>query len=144
MDQMLLNTGQKRFQTRAGTIKDFGEWNISPNDIGALSKETVERILQERNTDQIHQIMYVPLKNTKDLAWLIHSVRDVLKEEKDEEVALELADVLYFFVVPHYKKTIVANESVSQDVDIIFSILTKWEHPGIDELVEDMKEVLKN
>ncbi|WP_338527746.1 hypothetical protein V6Z54_04375 [Bacillus sp. MAG717A] len=109
--------------------------NISSNTIGALSKESAERILKVRNIDQIHQLMYVPIENHEDLKWLIHSLHKAIMDEKDVRVALELADLLYFFVVPAYKEELMSREDLSQMVSDILFMLDLWTDENIIELV---------
>ncbi|MFP3325973.1 hypothetical protein R0K05_23255, partial [Planococcus sp. SIMBA_160] len=81
--------------------------NISSTEIGALSKEAAERILQTKDTDDIHLLMYVPIEKKADLNWLIESVGQALGDEDEDNVALEFADLLYFFIIPFYKEYIV-------------------------------------
>ncbi|WP_231730862.1 hypothetical protein [Bacillus sp. AM 13(2015)] len=97
MDQNLLQMDQVRSEDELAVV------NISSTEIGALSKETAERILQTQDTDYIHQLMYVPIEKKEDLNWLIQSVGEALDDENEDDAALEFADLLYFFVIPLYE-----------------------------------------
>ncbi|UYO36123.1 hypothetical protein NF868_02655 [Bacillus zhangzhouensis] len=117
--------------------------NISSNTIGALSKESAERILRGRNIDEIHQLMYVPIENHEDLKWLIHSLYKAIVDEKDVRVALELADLLYFFVVPAYKEELMGQKDMSHMVNDILFMLDLWTDENIIELVDAIQYELQ-
>lgn len=117
--------------------------NISSNTVGALSKESAERILRGRDTDEIHQLMYVPIENYEDLKWLIHTLHKAIMDEKDVRVVLELADVLYFFVVPAYKEELMSKKDLSHMVNDILFMLDLWTDENIIELVNSIQYELK-
>lgn len=117
--------------------------NISSNTVGALSKESAERILSGRDTDEIHQLMYVPIENHEDLKWLIHSLHKAIMDEKDVRVVLELADLLYFFVVPAYKEELMSQEDLSHMVNDILFMLDHWTDENIIELVDAIQYELQ-
>ncbi|MFI8626306.1 hypothetical protein ACIGEH_18865 [Bacillus altitudinis] len=118
---------------------EFSFLNISSNTVGALSKEFAERILKERKVDEIHQLMYVPIENHEDLKWLIYSLHKAIMDEKDVSVVLELADLLYFFIVPAYKEELMCKEDLSHMMDDILFILDLWTDENIIELVNSIQ-----
>ncbi|AVM22858.1 hypothetical protein [Bacillus pumilus] len=117
--------------------------NISSNAIGALSKESAERILKRRDTNEIHQLMYVPIENDNDLKWLVHSLHQIIMNEKDVHVVLELADLLYFFIVPFYKEELVSRGELSYMMNDILFILDLWTNQDLIELVDAIQFELK-
>ncbi|KEP26993.1 hypothetical protein [Bacillus zhangzhouensis] len=117
--------------------------NISSNTIGALSKESAEKILKIKDTNEIHQLMYVPIENLGDLKWLIQSLHKAIMEEKDVRVVLELVDLLYFFVVPFYKEKLMSHEGLSQLMNDMLFILDLWTDQEIIELVDAIQFELK-
>ncbi|MGE6626793.1 hypothetical protein [Bacillus pumilus] len=117
--------------------------NISSNAIGALSKESAERILKRKDTNEIHQLMYVPIENYDDLKWLIQSIHQIIMDEKDVHVVLELADLLYFFVVPFYKKELVSRGELSYLMNDMLFILDLWTNQDLIELVDAIQFELK-
>lgn len=117
--------------------------NISSNTVGALSKESAERILRGRDTDEIHQLMYVPIENYEDLKWLIHTLHKAIMDEKDVRVVLELADLLYFFVVPAYKEELMSKKDLSHMVNDILFMLDLWTDENIIELINSIQYELK-
>ncbi|MFJ5965829.1 MULTISPECIES: hypothetical protein [unclassified Bacillus (in: firmicutes)] len=110
--------------------------NISSKTIGALSKESAEHILKIRDTDYIHQLMYVPIENDDDLKWFIQSLHKAIIKENDFSVVLELADLLYFFVVPFYKEKFKSHEGLSQLMNDMIFFLELWKDQEIIELVD--------
>ncbi|MCM2991234.1 hypothetical protein M3580_18750 [Bacillus safensis] len=134
MDQNLLQMNQVRSEDELAVV------NISSTEIGALSKETAERILQMKDTDYIHQLMYVPIEKKEDLNWLIQSVGEALDDNDD--AALELADLLYFFVIPFYKEYIVMDHHLYECIDGLLVRLASRAHPDILTLVDVMRDDL--
>ncbi|PRS71441.1 hypothetical protein C6Y04_18675 [Bacillus sp. GBSW2] len=137
MDTMLVN----RFNREDHHESLF--LNIPSNAIGALSKESAERILKKKDTNEIHQLMYVPIENSDDLKWLIHSLHKIIMDEKDVQVVLELADLLYFFVVPFYKEELVSQGELSCLMNDMLFILDLWTNQEVIELVEVIQLELK-
>ena len=82
MDQNLLQMNQVRSEDELAVV------NISSTEIGALSKEAAERILQMKDTDNIHQLMYVPIEKKADLNWLIQCVGQALEVEDNDSLHL--------------------------------------------------------
>ncbi|MFX0571854.1 hypothetical protein [Bacillus pumilus] len=136
MDQNLLQMNQVRSEDELAVV------NISSTEIGALSKEAAERILQTNDTDNIHQLMYVPIEKKADLNWLIQSVGQALEDEDDDNVALELADLLYFFVIPFYKEYILREHHLYECIDDLLVRLASWAHSDIHTLVDAMRDDL--
>ncbi len=136
MDQNLLQMNQVRSEDELDVV------NISSTDIGALSKEAAERILQTKDTDIIHQLMYVPIEKKADLHWLIQRIGQALEDEDDDIVALELADLLYFFVIPFYKEFILRESRLYECIDDLLVRLASWAHSDIHTLVEAIRDDL--
>jgi len=136
MDQNLLQMDQVRSEDELAVV------NISSTEIGALSKETAERILQTKDTDDIHQLMYVPIEKKADLNWLIQSVGQALDDEAEDDAALEFADLFYFFVIPFYKKYIVRDHHLYECVEDLLVRLASRTHSDIHTLVDAMRDDL--
>ncbi|MCK6164851.1 hypothetical protein KZX64_16135 [Bacillus pumilus] len=136
MDQNLLQMNRVRSEDELAVV------NISSTEIGALSKEAAERILQTKDTDIIHQLMYVPIEKKADLHWLIQSVGQALEDEDDDNVALELADLLYFFVIPFYKEYILREHHLYECIDDLLVRLASRTHSDIHTLVDAMRDDL--
>ncbi|MBQ4816979.1 hypothetical protein QPL77_02985 [Bacillus pumilus] len=136
MDQNLLQMNQVRSEDELAVV------NISSTEIGALSKEAAERILQTKDTDHIHQIMYVPIERKADLHWLIQRIGQALEVEDNDIVALELADLLYFFVIPFYKEYILRERHLYECIDDLLARLASWAHSDIHTLVDAMRDDL--
>ncbi|MEH7652139.1 hypothetical protein [Bacillus safensis] len=134
MDENLLQMNQVRSEDELAVV------NISSTEIGALSKETAERILQMKDTDYIHQLMYVPIEKKEDLNWLIQSVGEALDDNDD--AALELADLLCFFVIPFYKEYIVMDHHLYECIDDLLIRLASRAHSDILTLVDVMRDDL--
>ncbi|MGX9292887.1 hypothetical protein ACSLGF_17160 [Bacillus sp. A015] len=136
MGQNVLQMNQERSEDELAVL------NISSKDIGALSKETAERILQTKDTDEIHQLMYVPIERKADLNWLIQSVGQALDDEAEDDVALEFADLLYFFVIPFYGEYILRDHHLYECIDDLLVRLASRAHSDIDTLIDMMREDL--
>ncbi|GLF91614.1 hypothetical protein Saga11_28730 [Bacillus safensis] len=136
MDQNLLQMDQVRSEDELAVV------NISSAEIGALSKETAEQILQRKDTDHIHQLMYVPIEKKADLNWLIQSVGQALDDEAEDDAALEFADLLYFFVIPFYKEYIVRDHHLYECVEDLLVRLASRTHSDIRALVDAMRDDL--
>lgn len=136
MDQNLMQMNQLRSEDELVIV------NISSTEIGALSKEAAERILQTKDTDNIHQLMYVPIEKKADLNWLIQSVGKALEDEDEDNVALEFADLLYFFVIPFYKEYILREQHLYECIDDLLVRLASWAHSDIHTLVDAMRDNL--
>ncbi|MFJ6206605.1 hypothetical protein [Bacillus pumilus] len=136
MDQNLLQMNQVRSEDELAVV------NISSTEIGALSKEAAERILQTKDTDDIHLLMYVPIEKKADLIWLIESVGQVLEDEDEDNVALEFADLLYFFVIPFYKEYILREHHLYECMDDLLVRLASRTHSDIHTLVDAMRDDL--
>ncbi len=136
MDQNLLQMNQVRSEDELAVV------NISSTEIGALSKEAAERILQTKDTDHIYQIMYVPIEKKADLHWLIQRIGQALEVEDNDIVALELADLLYFFVIPFYKEYILMERHLYECIDDLLARLASWAHSDIHTLVDAMRDDL--
>ncbi|WP_368197911.1 hypothetical protein AB3G27_03045 [Bacillus pumilus] len=136
MDQNLLQMNQVRSEDELAVV------NISSTEIGALSKEAAERILQMKDTDHIHQLMYVPIEKKADLHWLIQRVGQALEVEDNDIVALELVDLLYFFVIPFYKEYILREHHLYECIDDLLVRLASWAHSDIHTLVDAMRDDL--
>lgn len=87
--------------------------------------------------------MYVPIENYEDLKWLIHTLHKAIMDEKDVRVVLELADLLYFFVVPAYKEELMSKKDLSHMVNDILFMLDLWTDENIIELVNSIQYELK-
>lgn len=136
MDQNLLQMDQVRSEDELEVV------NISSTEIGALSKETAERILQRKDTDDIHQLMYVPIEKKADLNWWIQSVGQALDDEAEDDAALEFADLLYFFVIPFYKEYIVRDHHLYECVEDLLVRLASRTHSDIHTLVDATRDNL--
>ncbi|MEH7731243.1 hypothetical protein M5E03_03330 [Bacillus safensis] len=136
MDQNLLQMNQVRSEDELAVV------NISSTEIGALSKETAERILQAKDTDYIHQLMYVPIEKKEDLNWLIQSVREALDDEDEDDAALEFADLLYFFVIPLYEEYIMRDHHLYECLEDLLERLASRAHSDIHALVNVMRDDL--
>ncbi|MBV5114186.1 hypothetical protein KN772_16195 [Bacillus altitudinis] len=136
MDQNVLQMGQDRSEN------EFAVLNISSKEIGALSKGVAEQILQTGDTDRIHQLMYVPIEKKEDLNWLIQCVGEALKNEVGDDVALEVADLLYFFVIPYYGKYMLKDRHLYEDIDHLLVRLASRAHSDIDTLIDIIREDL--
>ncbi|PCK22862.1 hypothetical protein CEY02_02825 [Bacillus pumilus] len=136
MDQKVLQMNQE------STENELEVLNISSKDIGALSKEIAERILQTKDTDDIHQVMYVPIEKKEDLDWLIQCVGEALDDEDEDDVALEIADLLYFFVIPFYGEYILRDCHLYEYIDHLLVRLASRAHSDIDTLIDMMREDL--
>lgn len=135
--------GQNVLQmNRVSKENELGVLNISSKDIGALSKEVAERILQTRDTDYIHQVMYVPIEKEEDLDWLIQCVGEALDDNDEDDVALELADLLYFFVIPFYEENISRHRHLYEPIENMLERLASRDHSEINTLIDEMKEDL--
>ncbi|MFX0564343.1 hypothetical protein [Bacillus sp. MZGC1] len=136
MDQNLLQMNQVRSEDELAVV------NISSTEIGALSKEAAKRILQTKDTDDIHLLMYVPIEKKADLIWLIESVGQALEDEDEDNVALEFADLLYFFVIPFYKEYILREHHLYECIDDLLVLLASRTHSDIHTLVDAMRDDL--
>ncbi|MCY1119831.1 hypothetical protein OWO30_15900 [Bacillus safensis] len=136
MDQNLLQMNQVRSEDELKVV------NISSTEIGALSKETAERILQAKDTDYIHQLMYVPIEKKEDLNWLIQSVGEALDDEDEDDAALEFADLLYFFVIPLYEEYIMRDHHLYECLEDLLVRLASRAHSDIHALVNVMRDDL--
>ncbi|MCC9090190.1 MULTISPECIES: hypothetical protein [Bacillus] len=136
MDQNVLQMNQERSEDELAVV------NISSTEIGALSKEAAERILQTKDTDDIHLLMYVPIEKKADLNWLIESVGQALGDEDEDNVALEFADLLYFFIIPFYKEYIVREHHLYECIDDLLVRLASRAHSDIQTLVDAMRDDL--
>ncbi|MFP3419897.1 hypothetical protein R0K30_10285 [Bacillus sp. SIMBA_154] len=136
MDQNVLQMNQERSEDELAVV------NISSTEIGALSKEAAERILQTKDTDDIHLLMYVPIEKKTDLNWLIESVGQALGDEDEDNVALEFADLLYFFIIPFYKEYIVREHHLYECIDDLLVRLASRAHSDIQTLVDAMRDDL--
>nr|MDF9459776.1 hypothetical protein [Bacillus pumilus] len=136
MDQNLPQMNQVRSEDELAVV------NISSTEIGALSKEAAERILQNKDTDDIHLLMYVPIEKKADLIWLIESVGQALEDEDEDNVALEFADLLYFFVIPFYKEYILREHHLYECIDDLLVRLASRTHSDIHTLVDAMRDDL--
>ncbi|MED1749631.1 MAG: hypothetical protein ACQEUO_11095 [Bacillota bacterium] len=136
MDQNVLQMNQERSEDELAVV------NISSTEIGALSKEAAERILQTKDTDDIHLLMYVPIAKKADLNWLIESVGQALGDEDEDNVALEFADLLYFFIIPFYKEYIVREHHLYECIDDLLVRLASRAHSDIQTLVDAMRDDL--
>ncbi|EMI14851.1 hypothetical protein [Bacillus altitudinis] len=136
MDQNVLQMDQDRSEN------EFAVLNISSKEIGALSKGVAEQILQTGDTDRIHQLMYVPIEKKEDLNWLIQCVGEALKDEVCDDVALEVADLLYFFVIPYYGEYMLKGRHLYEDIDHLLVRLASRAHSDIDTLIDIIREDL--
>ncbi|WP_456265668.1 MULTISPECIES: hypothetical protein [unclassified Bacillus (in: firmicutes)] len=138
MDENLLQMNQVRSEDELAVV------NISSTEIGALSKETAERILKTKDTDYIHQLMYVPIEKKEDLNWLIQSVGAALDDDDEDEddAALEFADLLYFFVIPLYEEYIVRDHHLYEYLEDLLVRLASRAHSDIHALVDVMRDDL--
>ncbi|MFS8303296.1 hypothetical protein [Bacillus altitudinis] len=136
MDQYVLQMDQDRSEN------EFAVLNISSKEIGALSKGVAEQILQTGDTDRIHQLMYVPIEKKEDLNWLIQCVGEALKNEVGDDVALEVADLLYFFVIPYYGEYMLKDRHLYEDIDHLLVRLASRAHSDIDTLIDIIREDL--
>ncbi|WP_342503097.1 hypothetical protein [Bacillus sp. FSL K6-1000] len=136
MDQNLLQMNLVRSEGELTVV------NISSTEIGALSKETAERILQTKDTDYIHQLMYVPIEKKEDLNWLIQSVGEALDDEDEDDAALEFADLLYFFVIPLYEEYIMRDRHLYEYLEDLLVRLASRAHSDIHALVDVMRDDL--
>ncbi|QRF32885.1 hypothetical protein [Bacillus safensis] len=136
MEQNLLQMNQVRSEDELAVV------NISSTEIGALSKETAEQILQTKGTDYIHQLMYVPIEKKEDLIWLIQSVGEALDDETGDDVALEFADLLYFFVIPLYEEYIMSDHHLYEYLEDLLVRLASRAHSDIHSLVDVMRDDL--
>ncbi|MEH7553694.1 hypothetical protein [Bacillus altitudinis] len=136
MDQYVLQMDQDRSEN------EFAVLNISSKEIGALSKGAAEQILQTGDTDRIHQLMYVPIEKKEDLNWLIQCVGEALKNEVGDDVALEVADLLYFFVIPYYGKYMLKDHHLYEYIDHLLVRLASRTHSDIDTLIDIIREDL--
>ncbi|WGD97847.1 hypothetical protein [Bacillus safensis] len=136
MDQNLLQMNQVRSEDGLAVV------NISSTEIGALSKETAERILQAKDTDYIHQLMYVPIEKKEDLNWLIQIVGEALDDEDEDDAALEFADLLYFFVIPLYEEYIMRDRHLYEYLEDLLVRLASRAHSDIHALVDVMRDDL--
>ncbi|MEW4104656.1 hypothetical protein Q0N76_18200 [Bacillus altitudinis] len=130
MDQKVLQVNQEE--------SALSELNIYPNDIGAVSKEVAERILHTKETDYIHHVMYVPIEKKEDLDWLIRSVGAALDDGDEDEFALEIADLLYSFVLPFYARDISGDRHLHAQIMEIIERLAWRGHSDIQTLIHDM------
>lgn len=136
MDQNVLQMDQDRSENELAVL------NISSKEIGALSKEAAEQLLQTKDTDCIHQLMYVPIEKKEDVDWLIQCVGEALEDEDEDDVALEFADLLYFFVIPFYGEYILRDRHLYEYIDHLLVRLASRSHSGIDTLIHIMREDL--
>ncbi|WP_349925377.1 hypothetical protein ABNP43_03120 [Bacillus altitudinis] len=136
MDQSVLQMDQDRSENELAVL------NISSKEIGALSKGVAEQILQTEDTDRIHQLMYVPIEKKEDLNWLIQCVGEALKDEVCDDVALEIADLLYFFVIPYYGEYMLKGRHLYEDIDHLLVRLASRAHSDIDTLIDIIREDL--
>ncbi|MDR0125952.1 hypothetical protein [Bacillus zhangzhouensis] len=136
MDQNVLQINQEASENKLAVL------NISSKDIGALSKEVAERILQTKDTDYIHQVMYVPIEKKEDLDWLIQCVGEALDDEDEDDVTLEFADLLYFFVIPFYGEYILRDRHLYEYIDHLLVRLASRAHSDIQTLVDAMRDDL--
>ncbi|OLP64744.1 hypothetical protein BACPU_23340 [Bacillus pumilus] len=125
-----------------GETNELAVLNISSKDIGALSKEVAERILRTKDTDYIHQVMYVPIEKKEDLEWLIRCVGQALGDEDEDDVALEIADLLYFFVIPFYEEDLLSDRHLYEQIGDVMERLASRNHSEINTLIHEMKEDL--
>ncbi|MDM5297076.1 hypothetical protein QUF51_02730 [Bacillus pumilus] len=134
MDQKVLQVN--------GETNELAVLNISSKDIGALSKEVAERILRTKDTDYIHQVMYVPIEKKEDLEWLIRCVGQALGDQDKDDVALEIADLLYFFVIPFYEEDLLSDRHLYEQIGDVMERLASRNHSDINTLIHEMKEDL--
>ncbi|MFS0655478.1 hypothetical protein [Bacillus sp. 179-C3.3 HS] len=134
MDQKVLQVNQEESAESA-----LSELNISPNDLGAVSKEVAERILHTKDTNYIHQVMYVPIEKKEDLEWLIRCVGEALADGDGDEFVLEIADLLYSFVLPFYAYDILGDHHLHAQTMGIIERLALRDHSDIQTLIHDMK-----
>ncbi|MFB8733412.1 hypothetical protein ACEQPO_04220 [Bacillus sp. SL00103] len=99
--------------------------------MGRCQREAAERIFTNEGYGLYSSNHVCSGEKKADLHWLIQRVGQALEDEDNDIVALELADLLYFFVIPFYKEYILREHHLYECIDDLLVRLASWAHSDI-------------